>query len=57
MGLAPCDIFYSYNEGASILLDEDFESDSVFVLGGYDNIKPGRVYHVRLLLDEFAVRS
>lgn len=43
VGLAPCDIFYSYNEGASILLDEDFESDSVFVLGGYDNIKPGRV--------------
>ena len=47
VGLAPCDIFYFFNEGASILLDEDFESDSVFVLGGYDNIKPGRV-----LIDE-----
>ncbi len=43
VGLAPCDIFYFYNEGASILLDENFESDSVFVLGGYENIKPGRV--------------
>lgn len=28
---------------ASILLDEDFESASTFVLGGYDSIKLGRV--------------
>ena len=43
VGVEPCDIHYFYNTGASILLDEDFESDSVFVLGGYDSIKPGRV--------------
>ena len=42
-GVEPCDIHYFYNTGASILLDEDFESDSTFVLGGYDTIKPGRV--------------
>ena len=42
-GYEPCDIHYFYNTGASILLDEDFESDSTFVLGGYDSIKPGRV--------------
>lgn len=42
-GIEPCDIHYFYNTGASILLDEDFGSDSVFVLGGYDSIKPGRV--------------
>ncbi len=42
-GYEPCDIHYFYNTGASILLDEDFESDSTFVLGGYDEIKPGRV--------------
>ncbi len=42
-GYEPCDIHYFYNTGASILLDEDFESDSIFVLGGYDEIKPGRV--------------
>lgn len=42
-GYEPCDIHYFYNTGASILLDEDFESDSTFVLGGYDVIKPGRV--------------
>lgn len=43
VGYEPCDIHYFYNTGASILLDEDFESDSTFVLGGYDSIKPGRV--------------
>lgn len=43
VGYEPCDIHYFYNTGASILLDEDFESDSTFVLGGYDTIKPGRV--------------
>lgn len=43
IGYEPCDIHYFYNTGASILLDEDFESDSTFVLGGYDSIKPGRV--------------
>lgn len=43
VGVEPCDIHYFYNTGASILLDEDFESDSTFVLGGYDSIKPGRV--------------
>ncbi|GFI19245.1 internalin-A [Lachnospiraceae bacterium] len=42
-GYEPCDIHYFYNTGASILLDEDFESASTFVLGGYDSIKPGRV--------------
>ena len=42
-GYEPCDIHYFYNTGASILLDEDFESDSTFVLGGYDSIQPGRV--------------
>lgn len=42
-GYEPCDIHYFYNTGAFILLDEDFESDSTFVLGGYDTIKPGRV--------------
>ena len=59
VGLAPCDIFYFYNEGASILLDENFESDSVFVLGGYENIKPGRVlidgtlYHKEASTEQF----
>ena len=43
VGVEPCDIHYFYNTGASILLDEDFESNSTFVLGGYDTIKPGRV--------------
>ena len=43
VGVEPCDIHYFFNTGASILLDEDFESDSTFVLGGYDSIKPGRV--------------
>ena len=43
VGYEPCDIHYFFNTGASILLDEDFESDSTFVLGGYDSIKPGRV--------------
>ena len=43
VGYEPCDIHYFYNTGDSILLDEDFESDSTFVLGGYDTIKPGRV--------------
>ena len=43
VGYEPCDIHFFYNTGASILLDEDFESDSIFVLGGYDSIKPGRV--------------
>lgn len=43
VGYEPCDIHYFFNTGASILLDEDFESDSTFVLGGYDCIKPGRV--------------
>ncbi|MBD5391333.1 InlB B-repeat-containing protein [bacterium] len=44
LGVDPCDILFFYNTGASILLDEDFESDSTFVLGGFtDVIKPGRV--------------
>ncbi len=44
LGVEPCDILFFYNTGASILLDEDFESDSTFVLGGFpDVIKPGRV--------------
>ena len=43
IGYEPCDIHYFYNTGASILLDEDFESASTFVLGGFDSIKPGRV--------------
>ncbi len=42
-GHEPCDIHYFYNTGASILLDEDFESTSTFVLGGFpDVVKPGR---------------
>ncbi len=44
LGVEPCDILFFYNTGASILLDEDFESGSTFVLGGFpDVIKPGRV--------------
>ncbi len=44
LGVDPCDILFFYNTGASILLDEDFESDSAFVLGGFQGvIKPGRV--------------
>ena len=44
LGVDPCDILFFYNTGASILLDEDFESDSTFVLGGFpDVVKPGRV--------------
>ena len=43
VGTSPCDILFMYNTGASILLDEDFESDSTFVIGGYDDVKPGRV--------------
>ncbi len=44
LGVEPCDILFFYNTGASILLDEDFESDSTFMLGGFtDVIKPGRV--------------
>lgn len=42
VGVLPCDIFYFYNEGASILLGEAFASTATFVLGGYD-IEPGRV--------------
>ncbi len=44
LGVEPCDILFFYNTGASILLAEDFESDSTFVLGGFtDVVKPGRV--------------
>ncbi len=44
VGAEPCDILYFYNTGASVLLYEDFESDSTFVLGGFpDVVKPGRV--------------
>ncbi len=44
VGVEPCDILYFYNTGASVLLYEDFESDSTFVLGGFpDVVKPGRV--------------
>jgi len=44
VGASPCDILFFYNTGASILLGEDFESDSTFVLGGFpDVVKPGRV--------------
>ncbi len=43
VGISPCDILFMYNTGASILLDEDFESDSTFVIGGYEDVKPGRV--------------
>lgn len=44
LGVEPCDILFFYNTGASILLNEDFESDSTFVLGGFpDVVKPGRV--------------
>ncbi len=44
LGVEPCDILFFYNTGASILLDEDFESGSTFVLGGFpDVIRPGRV--------------
>ena len=59
VGYEPCDIHYFYNTGASILLDEDFESDSTFVLGGYDEIKPGRVlidgtlYHKNASTEQF----
>ena len=62
-GLEPCDIHYFYNTGASILLDEDFESDSTFVLGGYDSIKPGRVlidgklYHKNATTEQFVWHS
>ncbi len=58
-----CDIHYFYNTGASILLDEDFESDSTFVLGGYDTIKPGRVlidgklYHKNATIEQFVWHS
>ncbi len=59
VGVEPCDINYFYNTGASILLDEDFESDSIFVLGGFDSIKPGRVlidgtlYHKNASTEQF----
>ena len=44
VGVEPCDILFFYNTGASILLDEDFESNSTFVLGGFPEVvKPGRV--------------
>ncbi len=44
LGVDPCDILFFYNTGASILLNEDFESDSTFVLGGFpEAVKPGRV--------------
>ena len=44
VGASPCDILFFYNTGASILLDETFESTSIFVLGGFrDVITPGRV--------------
>ena len=44
VGASPCDILFFYNTGASVLLDESFESSSTFVLGGFpDVIKPGRV--------------
>ena len=43
VGISPCDILFMYNTGASILLDEDFVSDSTFVIGGYEDVKPGRV--------------
>ncbi len=44
VGASPCDILFFYNTGASILLDESFESGSTFVLGGFpDVVKPGRV--------------
>ncbi len=44
LGVDPCDILFFYNTGASILLNEDFESDSTFVLGGFPEVvKPGRV--------------
>ena len=44
VGASPCDILFFYNTGASILLDESFESGSTFVLGGFpDVLKPGRV--------------
>lgn len=59
IGYEPCDIHYFYNTGASILLDEDFESTSTFVLGGFDSIKPGRVlidgtlYHKNASTEQF----
>ena len=59
VGVEPCDICYFYNTGASILLDEDFKSDSTFVLGGFDSIKPGRVlidgtlYHKNASTEQF----
>lgn len=59
VGVEPCDIHYFYNTGASILLDEDFESTSTFVLGGFDSIKPGRVlidgtlYHKNASTEQF----
>ncbi len=44
VGASPCDILFFYNTGASILLDETFESTSTFVLGGFpDVVTPGRV--------------
>ncbi len=44
VGASPCDILFFYNTGASVLLDESFESSSTFVLGGFpDVVKPGRV--------------
>lgn len=58
-GTDHCDILYFYNEGAPVLLGENFESDSVFVLGGYDNIKPGRelvdgtLYHKDAGMEQF----
>ena len=45
------------------MLDEDFESDSTFVLGGYDTIKPGRVlidgklYHKNATTEQFVWHS
>ncbi len=42
LGVEPCDILFFYNTGASILLDEDFESDSTFVLGGFTDVIKAR---------------
>ena len=62
-GLETCDIHYFYNTGASILLDEDFGSDSTFVFGGYDTIKPsrvlidGRLYHKDASTEQFVWRT
>ena len=56
IGYEPCDIHYFYNTGASILLDEDFESTSTFVLGGFDSIMSlavyGLSYHAREICEE-----